>query len=163
MTVVCDASPLIFLAKLNRLDLIPRLFGPEVVVLECVAREVAGIDKAGEIERARLEAFLKSATVVAFAGTAFAAGRLSTSDRQTLTHAIRQRPDFLLVDERLMRRIANEEGLATIGTLGLLAAAVRHGHLGAGDAVNDLDQAVSKQGFRISIALYQRFRREMGT
>ena len=162
MTVVCDASPLIFLAKLNRLDLISRLLGPEVVVVECVAREVTGIDRAGELERARLEAFLSSATVAPFTGTTLPAGRLSACDRQTLDHAIRHRPDYLLADERLLRRIANEEGLVTIGTLGLLAAAVNHGHLDAAEALRDLDEAVSKHGFRISIALYQRFRREIG-
>jgi predicted nucleic acid-binding protein len=161
MTVVCDASPLIFLAKLKRLELIPRILGPEVVVLECVAREITDAAKAGEVERARLETFLASATVLPFTGSPLPSRRLSTCDCQTLTHAIRHRPDYLLVDERLMRRIANEEGVVTIGTLGLLAAAVSQGHLDAGAAVHDLDQAVSKHGFRISIALYQRFRREM--
>jgi hypothetical protein len=84
MTVVCDASPLIFLAKLNRLDLITRLLGPEVVVVECVAREVTHIERAGEIERARLEAFLATATVVHYTETTPASARLSTCDRQTL-------------------------------------------------------------------------------
>jgi predicted nucleic acid-binding protein len=47
-----------------------------------------------------------------------------------------------------MRRIADEQGLVTIGTLGLLAAAVNHGHLSAADALHDLDLAVSRHGFR---------------
>lgn len=162
MTVVCDASPLIFLTKLDRLALISRLLGPDIVVVECVAREVTHIERAGEVERARLEAFLESASVVPSTETTPASARLSTCDRQTLAYAIRQRPDFLLVDERLMRRIADEQGIATIGTLGLLAAAVNHDHLSAAEAVHDLDLAVSRHGFRISIALYQRFRREMG-
>ena len=162
MTVVCDASPLIYIAKLDRLDIIARLLGPEVVVVECLAREVTDIDRAGEIERARLEAFLASSTVAPFTETTLASARLSTCDRQTLAYAIRQRPDFLLVDERLMRRIADEQGLVTIGTLGLLAAAVKHGHLSATDALRDLDLAVSRHGFRISVALYQRFRQELG-
>ena len=38
--VVCDASPLIFLAKLDCLDLIPALLGDRIVVLQCVADEV---------------------------------------------------------------------------------------------------------------------------
>ncbi len=163
MTVVCDASPLIFLAKLDRLDLIARLLGPEVVLVECVAREVTDIERAGEIERARLEAFLESASVVPSTETTPASARLSTCDRQTLAYAFRRRTDFLIVDERLMRRIADEQGIATIGTLGLLAAAVNHGHLSAAEAVHDLDLAVSRHGFRISVALYQRFRHEMGT
>jgi hypothetical protein len=40
MTVVCDASPLIFLAKLDRLGLICGLLGKDAVVLQCVVDEV---------------------------------------------------------------------------------------------------------------------------
>jgi len=162
MIVVCDASPLIFLAKLNRLGLVSRLLGPDVVVLECVAAEVTGGGKAGEIEQQRLEEFLQSSRIVTFNESSYAAGRLSSSDRQTLTYAIRQRADWLLADERLMRRIALQEGIDTIGTLGLLIAAVRRGHISASDALHDLDSAVGKHGFRISIALYQNFRAELG-
>ena len=158
MIVVCDASPLIFLAKLNRLDLISQLLGTEVVVLECVADEVMSGTSAGELEKQRLERFLKSSRIVAFNESSYAAGRLSFSDRQTLTYAIRQRAHWLLADERLMRRIAQEEGLATIGTLGLLIAAVKRGYLPAREALRDLDSAVGKHGFRISTALYQHFR-----
>lgn len=161
MTTVCDASPLIFLAKLNRLDLVSRLLGPEIVVLDCVAKEVLIGEKADEIELHRLEAFLKSARIVTFNESAYPSGRLSLSDRQTLTYAIRQRADWLLADERLMRRIAIEDGLATIGTLGLLAAAVKRRLITPKEAIADLDSAISQNGFRISIALYQRFRSEM--
>lgn len=162
MIVVCDASPLIFLAKLNRLDLIARLLGPDVVVLKCVTDEVMASDRAGENELQRLDAFLKSVRIVNFSESAYPAGRLSACDRQTLTYAVRQRADWLLADERLMRRIALEEGLATIGTLGLLASAVKHRQITAKEVIEDLDTAVSKHGFRISIALYQHFRAKMG-
>lgn len=61
-----------------------------------------------------------------------------------------------------MRRIADEQGLVTIGTLGLLTAAVKHGHFSATDAARDIDLAVSHHHLRISVALYQRFRQELG-
>ena len=61
-----------------------------------------------------------------------------------------------------MRRITDEQGLVTIGTLGLLTAAVKHGHLSATDAARGLDLAVSRHGFRISVAHYQRFLLEIG-
>jgi predicted nucleic acid-binding protein len=162
MIVVCDASPLIFLAKLDRLDLISRILGPEVVILQCVASEVTVADKADRIESRRLLEFLQASRIVDFNESAYPSGRLSASDRQTLTYAIRNQAAWLLADERLMRRIAHEEGLATIGTLGLLAAAVKRGHLAAMDALDELHIAVAKHGFRISINLYQRFRAEIG-
>lgn len=161
MIVVCDASPLIFLAKLNRLNLILPLLGPDVVVLQCVVDEVLESERAGDIELRRLHVFLKSVRIVDFRETAWSSGRLSASDRQTLTYAVQQRARWLLADERLLRRIATEEGLATIGTLGLIAAAAKNGLITPREALADIDAAVSRHGFRISIALYRRFRAEM--
>ena len=162
MIVVCDASPLIFLAKLNRLDLISPLLGSDVVVLQCVVDEVLESGRAGDMELHRLRVFLQSARIVDFRETARSSGRLSASDRQALTYAVQQRARWLLADERLLRRIATEEGLATIGTLGLIAAAAKNGLISPKEALAEIDAAVSRHGFRISIALYQRFRAEMG-
>jgi predicted nucleic acid-binding protein len=157
MIVLCDASPLIFLAKLNRLALIPQLLGPEVVVLQCVVNEVLGTALEPRAEKQRLEAFLQSAQVVEFADSDYQAGRLSASDRQTLTYAVRKQTDWLVADERLMRRIAAAEGVATIGTLGLLAAASRRGLITRQAVLTDINTAISSHNFRISIALYRRF------
>lgn len=55
-TILCDASPLIFLAKLDSLDLISQVLGGEVVILRCVADEVCS-DSAGEVESLRLRKF----------------------------------------------------------------------------------------------------------
>ena len=159
-TVVCDASPLIFLAKLNRLELIPRVLDAEVCVLRCVADEVLGAG-AGPVERQRLLAFLESVGVVEFEPPAEPAGALSRCDRATLAWAIENRIDWLLADERLLRRIAEEKGIAVIGFLGLLLRAARRNLLSAGDARAAIDESVSRHGCRISIALYQRLLSEL--
>jgi predicted nucleic acid-binding protein len=52
-TVVCDASPLIFLAKVDRLGLIREILGERIVVLQCVADEVES-EQADPVEAARL-------------------------------------------------------------------------------------------------------------
>jgi predicted nucleic acid-binding protein len=161
MTVVCDASPLIFLAKLDRLGLIRGLLGKDVVVLQCVVDEVLGAEHDHVLEQKRLKAFLKSVRTIAFAESSYKSGRLSASDRQTLTYAVRHHAAWLVADERMLRRIAKSEGIATIGTLGLLAAAVRRGLLSKREALADLDTAISSHNFRISIALYQRFQAEL--
>ena len=161
MIVVCDASPLIFLAKLNRLPLMAQVLGDEIVVLRCVADEVLAGSTAGSVEWARLNAFLSDVSVVSFTESAYTAGRLSTSDRQTLTYAVSQRAAWLVADERLLRRVAQGEGLMTIGTLGLLAAAVRQGTLTSAEALADVEALVTQHRLRISLALYQRFRTEM--
>ena len=157
MIVLCDASPLIFLAKLNRLHLIPQLLGPDVVVLQCVVNEVLGTAQVQHPEQQRLAAWLQSVRVVESIDSDYEAGRLSASDRQTLTYAVRQRAAWLVADERLMRRIAVAEGVATIGTLGLLAGAARRGLITRQQALEDLATLVSKHRLRISVLLYQRF------
>lgn len=157
MTVVCDASPLIFLAKLNRLELITRLLGADVVVLQCVVAEVFAGTHDHDPEQSRLETFFEHVRIVTFEESRFTSGRLSVSDRQTLTYAIRHHAAWLVADERLLRRVARHEGIATIGTLGLLAGAARRGLLSRRAALADLDTAISSHRFRISVALYQKF------
>ncbi|MCW1922279.1 DUF3368 domain-containing protein [Luteolibacter arcticus] len=154
MIVVCDASPLIFLAKLGRLELIRLLPTDRVVVLQCVKDEVLG-ERASFRERVALTSFLASVETASFSECGLGSKTLSASDRTTLTYAVKHRADLLLADERLLRRIAKEEGIPTIGTLGLLMLAVEKGALSAVEARADLDRAVASHGFRISAELYR--------
>ncbi len=162
MTIVlCDASPLLFLAKLNALDLISEIFGGEVVILECVVEEVCS-DAAGEVERIRLNRFLETASVVAFEEAEYPSRSLSEYDRRVLNWAIRNRPDRLVVDERLLRRIAREEGIPTVGTFGVLVAAARKGIRSKEEVRHLIDDLVGKHGCRVSVALYQRVIQALG-
>lgn len=161
-TVLCDASPLIFLAKLDRLDLIPRALEGDVCVLRCVADEVLG-EGAGPFERQRLVTFLESAEMIEIEPPAEASGALSRCDRATLMWAIENRVDWLLADERLLRRIATANGIAVIGFLGLLLQAAKQKLIFPNEAKAAIDEAVSQHGCRISIALYQRLLLELAS
>lgn len=161
ITVVCDASPLIFLAKLDRLELIAAVLGGEVVVLQCVVDEV--LSPAGEFhaEQQRLREFLEGVQVVACTATIHRSDRLSVSDTRTLSYAMRHCADWLVADERLLRRIAAHEGIATIGTLGLLVSAARQGLLTHLEAMNAVDEAISFHHLRMSITLYREIQSEL--
>jgi predicted nucleic acid-binding protein len=159
-TIVCDASPLIFLAKLNRLDVLPQVLEGEIFVLRCVVNEVL-TESAGSVERKRLDEFFASAEVVDFAVAEESAGALSRSDRSTLAWAIENGADWLLADERLLRRVATEEGIAVIGFLGVLLLAARRKVLSGAEVRDDIDACVSRHGCRISVALYQRLISEL--
>ena len=158
--VICDASPLIFLAKLDRLELIAAVLEGEVFVLKCVVEEVA-TENTDPVERARLNAFFDSVEVVDFTASEYPSTSLSRSDRSTLQWAIENRADWLLADERLLRRIAAAEGISVVGFLGILVESARKGLLSAANARCAIDESVSRHGCRISVALYQRIRSEL--
>ena len=160
-TIVCDASPLIFLAKLDRLNLIPSILGREIVVVRCVVDEVLGTVGNRLSERQRLQSFLADVRVVDWSEPTQRAGRLSACDTLTLSYAVLNKVERLVADERLLRRIAKEEGIATIGTLGLLAAAARSGLLTRQQAMDDVNAAISSHHLRVSTALYREVRREL--
>jgi len=153
--LLCDSSPLIFLAKLDALDLIAGVLDGELVVLQCVADEVCA-DSAGEVERIRLRKLLVRAQVVDFSEADYPSRSLSENDRRVLKWAIQHRPHRLIADERLLRRIAKEEGIHTIGTFGILVAAARDGLRPADEIRAMVKDLVGVHGCRISVALYQR-------
>lgn len=83
------------------------------------------------------------------------ASSLSVADNCVLTLAQRVNADTVLSDDRLLRRVAEVEGIRAIGTLGVLARAVRAGRLPAVDAEAILDELVERHGFRISADVYR--------
>jgi predicted nucleic acid-binding protein len=159
--VVCDASPLVFLAKLDRLSLISAVLGGDVVVLQCIVDEVLS-EGAGPQEKARLEEFLEQVRIVDFEASRPPSRSLSRSDQSVLAWAVENRADWLVSDERMLRRIAVAERIKVVGFLGLLIAAAQRGILSRSQTRRAIDDAVSKHGCRISIDLYQRLLAELG-
>ena len=160
MTVVCDASPLIFLAKLDRLDLISEVLGSDVVVLDCVRRELL-IENIPPIEGERIRRFLDTTRIPAYSAVFSPSFSLSASDQSTLSWAIQNHADWLLADERLFRRIAREQGIPVVGFCGVLIQAVKAGLLGSEEVRADIDTAIAEHHFRISVRLYQGVLREL--
>lgn len=152
--VVCDASPLIFLAKLNHLGLIERVTGRSAVVLRCVVDEVLS-KRAMPLEAERLREWLSAVEVVDFTGSLFPTDALSRSDQSSLAWSVEKHAEWLLADERLLRRFAQERGIQVIGFCGLLLQAVFRGELSAKAARGLMDTAIREHNFRISVELYQ--------
>ncbi|NOY00490.1 MAG: hypothetical protein GXP30_12255, partial [Verrucomicrobia bacterium] len=105
--------------------------------------------------------FFKKASVVNFEIEDKQPTALSLCDQSTLRWAIDNDINWLLADERLLRRVAVEEGISVIGFLGLLTGAAFRKHITANKARELVDEAVSKHGCRISIAVYQRVMEEL--
>lgn len=127
MIVVPDAGPLIYIAGAGQLELL-RLLYAEVVVPRIVYEEVtvagAGLTGSAEVQAA---AWLR---VVDHAPDPTLTGRLDPGEAAAIPLAL-ELDAVLLVDDGEARTVAAERGLAVIGSLGVLLAAKRAGHLTA--------------------------------
>ncbi len=155
--VLCDASPLIFLAKLDRLELIAKVTGRPLVVLDGVVREVLS-DRAGPVEQQRLQSWVYGVDVVHHAGALVSSDALSESDRATLAWAVENKAEWLLADERLLRRVAQSYGIKVMGFCGILIQAAKRGLLSPEEARECVDTAIRDYGCRLSVEVYQKIR-----
>lgn len=152
--IVCDTSPLIFLAKVNHLGLIQALFPGRCVVLECVAAEV--LHPGGDpLEQRRLAQWFDTVERPDYEGSLFESAALSRSDQASLAWAVRNRADLLIADERLLRRFAREHHIAVVGFCGIIIKAARIGHLNPQAAREIIDESIARHGLRLSIRVYQ--------
>jgi len=155
MIVVADASPLIFLSKIRRLPLIHRLFGGEVHVPTVVRDEIVRPATAPG-ETPELESFLQLCRIETVRQPRHFAGSLSRADAAALTLALRRKADFLLCDDRVLRRLAETQGIRPMGTLGILLRAMQRRHQTPQETREAVDLLVRRHNFRIGVEVYQR-------
>jgi predicted nucleic acid-binding protein len=158
--VVSDASPLIALSAVARLDLLRELFGtvliPEAVYVEIV-QSGAGLPGAKEVD----EAEWITPRTVGNTGLVKVLGLdLDPGESEAIVLALETGADLLLMDERKARRTATRLGLKVAGTLGLLVLAKQEGLLQEIRPV--LDALVKQAGLRIGTGVYQQTLRLAG-
>jgi predicted nucleic acid-binding protein len=120
MKVVVNTTPLIGLALIHRLDLLPALF-TEVIVPRAVYEEVA-LQGAGRTGATALTQV--SWVQIREPGTSPTIEPLllglDAGELQVLLLAREVHPDWVLIDERLGRRVARALQLPVKGTVGVL-------------------------------------------
>ena len=146
MIVVSDASPLIALDAVGRLEILRDVFG-RVLVPEAVRQEAEqGPETALRLARVPWIEIRDVGNVDLIAE--LAASNLDTGEAAALALALEVHADYLLVDERVARRVARQRGVQVVGVLGVLLTAKRRGSLHAvGPVIEDL---LTKAGFRAS-------------
>ena len=154
MIVVADASPLIFLAKVRRLELIVKLWGPDIRVPRSVADEVLAVG-ADPVEVEVLAGFLRTCCVETVRQPRRFALAMSQADNEALTLAVRVGAGLLLCDDKLTRRMAEAEGVRPMGTLGVLLKAMQQQLLSPLDTKTLINRLVDSHDFRIGIGVYQ--------
>ncbi len=151
--VVSNTSPLINLALIGQLDLLPQLY-TQVVIPEAVWHEIV-IKGAGQIGATEIQAAtwvvkqpVQNNTLVQLLKQTLDAG-----EAEAIALALETQADLLLIDERLGRLTAKHLGVTYTGLIGLFIEAKRK-HLIATVKPN-LDKLRQVAGFYISEALYQ--------
>lgn len=154
MTVVSNTSPIINLAAVGQLHLLPQLFGtlsiPPAVRHEIV---IMGANQPGAHEVATWAAFRE----IQVSNPALVQAlrlQLDAGEAEAIACAIEYRSDWLLIDERRGRIIARQFGLRVLGLLGVLLQAKREGLIGAVAPI--LPQLTHTAGFWMDQALQRR-------
>lgn len=160
MSVVSNASPLINLARIGKLDLLHDLYG-ELTIPEAVWREVvvegAGQPGADEVKGAT---WIKRHAVANRQLVHALQQELDAGEAEAIVLASEMEAELLLMDERLGRETARHLGLRYTGLIGVLVEAKRKGLIGA--VKPHLDALRDAAGFRVSDALYTRVRQDEG-
>ena len=123
-TVVCNASPLIILAKADLLKVIPQQF-KKIIVPEAVYNEIkAGPDD--DPMRNQIDSFEWIEKVVLNPPlTPLAYWRLGLGESEVIEYARTQRNSVALLDDRAARKVATALGVNVMGTLSVTIQEIR--------------------------------------
>jgi hypothetical protein len=157
LKVVCNTSPLILLAKIDRLGLLFRLYD-EVAIPVSVLGEIRA--RSTE-ETTAIEALVKNQVLQLQRGSPevleSVPADLGAGEREAIALAIETEADIVVLDDRAGRRVARERDLSVTGTIGILIEA-RARHM-IPSVRRELDRLV-EAGMWINEAFYHRILQE---
>jgi len=160
MTVVSNATPLIGLSILNRMDLLKTLFG-KIYIPRSVFEELTinGANRAGgqEIAEGVSAGWVHVEDVPASSTLTTLKTDLDDGEAEAIALALALQADLLVIDERKGRAKAKALGVNLTGTIGLLLLARAKGI--EIDLLSELPQ-LRAHGFRISDELLNRVLKE---
>ena len=148
--VVSNTTPLIALAWLQRLDLLPALFSA-VQIPEAVRNEIKSKPQAIGVAELEASDWLIVTPVTNPLAVELLLDQLDLGESQAIVLAHELHADLLLMDERRGRRRALQSGLTVVGTLGILIEAHEQNLVGPLRPMLDL---LRKMPFHMSESLY---------
>ncbi|MDE0691668.1 MAG: DUF3368 domain-containing protein [Gammaproteobacteria bacterium] len=156
-----DTGPLIALARVERLQLLPRLFGAGVIP-PAVRREVqveSGRPGAKRIGEALSAGWLQVAACADPAPIADLRREVDAGEAEAIMLCLQRQARLLLIDDAKGRRVARRAGVPLVGVAGVLLAAKSRGLL---DAVSPVLEDLAAFGYRLSLQLVDHVRRRAG-
>lgn len=154
-TVIFNSSPLINLAKLNRLDLIDKMYG-SIIIPQAVYDElvVNGKQRKGakEIKTLVSQDIIDIKEVIDREIVKVINKDLDYGESEVIALALQLDSDLVIIDESEARDVADIYNLNKSGFIGILIKASNEGYINS--VKKYLDLAIEK-GFRISNNLYE--------
>jgi predicted nucleic acid-binding protein len=154
--VVSNTSPLINLAGVGHLALLPQLYTdiwiPDVVLVEYRAKMAASDPDPGSVPWLTVQSVAPDPSL-------YAIRALGAGEAAVITLAQTSDAQLVLLDDKSARRVARQRGLTVVGTLGVLLATRQIGLL---PALQPLLDAMIAQRRRISPTLRARVLRAAG-
>jgi predicted nucleic acid-binding protein len=156
---IIDTSPLIFLAKLNRLDLLPQgaaeILAPPAVLREISERQ----DEAARQVEEVLRDWLQTRAVEDRLLSTVLQSDLGEGEAEAIALALEVGAERIVLDDLDARRFADRLGLRSVGTLGLLLGARLRGEI---PSLREEIDRLRLGGFRAAPALVETLLREAG-
>jgi predicted nucleic acid-binding protein len=160
LIVVSDTSPVLNLARIGRLELLPLLY-EQVLIPSAVFEELTASERdlPPAIDLAS-EPWLMVASAKDQTRVKELRKHLDVGEAEAIVLAVERRADLLLVDERRGRRTATAAGLTVTGLLGVVAGAKQAGLIELGKPV--VDEIMQVARFWIGRDLYAEVLAELG-
>jgi predicted nucleic acid-binding protein len=116
MLVVADSGPIISLAVIGKLDLLETIYG-EICISETIWQEVSRYIDPFNIPQARIV----EGKVKKLAGPNPFVGLMDSGEAEAAALYLELKADYLIIDDRTARRIAETHGIQCLGSLAVLA------------------------------------------
>ncbi len=160
MIVISDASPILNLAVIGKLDLLPRLY-TSIIIPQSVFDEITlgGQGKPGaeeiinapwvDVQLCHNIDFVKELSM-----------KLDRGEAEAIVLAVETKADLLLMDEKRGRATARQYQVRVTGLLGVLLQAKRRGIVSEIKSI--LDEMRLKANFRLNDKMYEQILRVAG-
>ena len=120
MKVVVNTTPIISLAAINHLPILEKLFG-KIIIAEAVYQEIKA--KQSHAYHEIDSPFIEVQKIEGYLYKELLLNQLDSGEAETIILAKEIEADFVIIDENLGYKFANNAGLKTIRTLSILLKA----------------------------------------
>jgi hypothetical protein len=162
LAAVSNSTPLIFLSKIGKIQKLRELFDSVIIPAEVYEEVVVAGKKGGHPDAIAVEELVKRGfIVVKEVETAhFPNAPIEEGEKATISLALAEGIQTILIDEAKVRRMAKLLGLTPRGTVWILSRLYEEGIISKEDLKNSIFELIEK-GFRIREELLVDILREL--